>query len=203
MPSTWVTAGISARFSSIIGKTFSINGTSSFTSKNSVTCSFNIDGAKGRKLSLRLIFELRSSFASFLRGSASMERPPRARGPNSARPLNQPTTPPSMSRSEIFSKSSSSSNSVGDIFSFQELSISSFKPATCIGCFNSRLARKFDQLVLHIQCGSCDIPASCPADGIYTFLKDVFLVFYHWLHCFEQRPRQCIHWLNLFFCASG
>ena len=76
-----------------IGKTFSIKGTSSITSKYSETYSFRIEGANGRKLYRRLIFAFNRSLASARRGSANMERAPNARGPNSARPLNQPTTP--------------------------------------------------------------------------------------------------------------
>ena len=83
LSNTW---GFLAGISFLIGKTFSINGTLSFTSKYSSTYSASIDGAKGLKLSLRLIFSLSKSFASVLLGSTKIERLPSALGPNSALP---------------------------------------------------------------------------------------------------------------------
>ena len=47
------------------------------------------------------------------RGSATIERLPSARGPNSMRPWNQPTTSPSAIRSATWSKSCASSEPLG------------------------------------------------------------------------------------------
>ena len=58
-----------------------MKGTSSSCSNHSETASLNIEGAKGRKDSRRLILALRISFMSARRGSQRMERLPRARGP--------------------------------------------------------------------------------------------------------------------------
>ena len=45
-----------------------------------------------------------------------MDLPPKARGPNSALPLNHPTTPPFTRHSVIFSNKTESSNSENEIF---------------------------------------------------------------------------------------
>src|SRR6185369_2345779 len=110
VPSTWVTAGITSRFSLRIGNTFSMKGTSSVFSKYSAVYSLRMEGANGRKLSLRLIFEFNKSFAFGFRGSANIDLAPNARGPNSARPENQPTTPGSISLFVILSNNCLSSN---------------------------------------------------------------------------------------------
>ena len=66
--------------------TKSIYGLSQFKSNHSGKSSLKIDGAKGLKLSLNLIFKL-SSFCIFSDlGSAKIDLPPKALGPNSILP---------------------------------------------------------------------------------------------------------------------
>ena len=60
--------------------------------------SYNTAGAKGRKLSRNLILRFSFSCISECRGSPRIERFPRARGPNSIRPWNQPITHPRSSK---------------------------------------------------------------------------------------------------------
>ena len=62
------------------------------TSKYSCTSSRVTVGANGRKYSRYLILPLITFFISALVASARIDREPSARGPNSMRPWNQPTT---------------------------------------------------------------------------------------------------------------
>ena len=55
-----------------------------------------IDGAKGLKLSLNLIFKFKFLCISLGRGSAIIDLAPSALGPYSDRPENQPTELPSL-----------------------------------------------------------------------------------------------------------
>ena len=65
-------------------------------------------GAKGRKASRSFTLALSVSRMAGSRASARMERAPSARGPNSMRPWNQPTTCPSASASAVAARSASS-----------------------------------------------------------------------------------------------
>ena len=61
-------------------------------SNHSCACSCSTHGANGRKLSRNLILRFMVACIFGERGSPRMLRAPRARGPNSIRPWNQPTT---------------------------------------------------------------------------------------------------------------
>ena len=73
MPSTCVTAGINFVFYFLILKTFIMNCTSSFFSNQFFTCSLNIDGANGLKLSLFFILMFSNSFIFGFLGSAIID----------------------------------------------------------------------------------------------------------------------------------
>ncbi len=87
-----------------------MKGTSASLVKYSPEYSFNIEGANGLKLSLLFILLFNNSFALVFLGSAIIDLAPRARGPNSARPLNHPTTPGSINLSVTISNNCSSSS---------------------------------------------------------------------------------------------
>src|SRR5215469_4539301 len=81
---------MTARFS---GRTCAVrimNGESQADSRYSGAASFLNEGAKGRHHSRNFTALLTFVFMPGSRGSAMMERLPRARGPNSMRPWNQP-----------------------------------------------------------------------------------------------------------------
>ena len=73
----------------------SMYGLGTSMSNHSAAFSSRTDGANGLNCSRCFILALRTSFISALRGSASMLRPPSARGPHSAGPWYHPTTAPS------------------------------------------------------------------------------------------------------------
>ena len=79
-------AVIAILFSSTTSATISMYGLSVSCSNHSDTCSANTDGANGRNDSRYLILRFITDCIFWLRGSPNIERPPRARGPNSMRP---------------------------------------------------------------------------------------------------------------------
>mmetsp|Transcript_21482 Transcript_21482/g.68607 ORF Transcript_21482/g.68607 Transcript_21482/m.68607 type:complete len:229 (+) Transcript_21482:513-1199(+) len=86
-PSTWHTAGMASRRLHGSAKDMYGEPDGGTPSNQSPACSASTDGANGRKGSLFLTSRLRRSTAAAFRGSATIERRPRARGPYSAPPL--------------------------------------------------------------------------------------------------------------------
>src|SRR3954468_8319411 len=72
-----------------------MNGSSYGSPNSSALDSSSSDGESGRNHSRSFTFWFNVSRMSARRGSATKLRAPNARGPNSMRPWNQPTTPPS------------------------------------------------------------------------------------------------------------
>src|SRR5690606_9098894 len=95
VPATWTTAGILSRQTGATSWVNNMNGLGiGPPRKTSGARSIVTSGAMGRNRSRPLMRLSRSVFAAWP-GWASRLRWPRARGPNSARPWNQPTTPSS------------------------------------------------------------------------------------------------------------
>ena len=98
------------RWCSAIPATSIMYGLASSSSNHSATSSRNTDGAKGRNDSRYLTFRFSTDCMLGERASPRIERAPKARGPNSIRPWNQPSALPSASASTLASISSASSN---------------------------------------------------------------------------------------------
>ena len=105
----------------------------------------NTEGAKGRKLSRSLIFRFSCRCMWGERGSPRIDRAPRALGPNSIRPWNQPTAFSSISASTVCSISASSSTILKTAPALRNRSaISAFEGGPKIGPLLGRLNPKVE-----------------------------------------------------------
>ncbi|MNG00347.1 hypothetical protein D3C84_832780 [compost metagenome] len=95
VPSSWTTSGTRLFHSSLTSKVKVMNGLGWSTLSICGATVSSIDGQNGLQRSRNLICSLMRSATPAALGQPMIERPPRARGPNSMRPWNQATGLPS------------------------------------------------------------------------------------------------------------